>query len=165
MSHTDTYVSWLKNAYSTEITLISALEAHIADADKFPDLQTDLLKHLQQTRQHADLIVSCLKRRGGKPSAVKSALGKVASAAIDVVNNTASDDVMKNTVDDFTAESIEIAVYATLIVAAEALGDVETAQICQQILREEEQAAEVLLSRHVPEVARAALAGAAHSTA
>jgi ferritin-like metal-binding protein YciE len=89
----------------------------------------------------------------------------VASAAIDVVNSTASDDVMKNTIDDFTAESVEIAGYATLIVAAEAVGDAETAQICRRILREEEQAAEALLSRHLPVVARAALAGAAHSTA
>lgn len=163
MSYTETYLNWLSDAHSTEINMIAALEEHISDAGQFPDLSAGLNMHLEQTRRHADLIKNCLDRQGGSTSGLKTGIGKLAGAAKGIMNSTYHDEVVRNTIDDFVAENLEIASYTSLITAAEALGDVETAQICKTILREEEQA-EALLRQQLPVVTQAALHGAAEAT-
>ncbi len=81
MNGNDVFVSWLSDAHSTEVCLISALEEHIGDAGRFPDLQAGLRMHLDQTRRHAQLMEGCLTRQGGSPSTIKSSMAKVAGAA------------------------------------------------------------------------------------
>ncbi|HSH80412.1 MAG TPA: DUF892 family protein, partial [Herpetosiphonaceae bacterium] len=49
----------------------------------------------------------------------------------------AKDELIKNALADYSAEHFEIASYTSLISAAQSLGDLETAQICQQILQDE----------------------------
>ena len=164
MTSTETYVGWLSDAYSTEVALISALEEHIQDAGQFPQLAAGLQMHLEQTRRHADLIKGCLERQGGATSGLKTTFGKVANVAKSVMNSTVHDEVMKNTIDDFVAENLEIASYTSLLAAAEALGDTQTARVCTLILSEEEHA-EALLRQQLPVVAMAALRGAASATA
>jgi ferritin-like metal-binding protein YciE len=144
MADKDMYIGWLNDAYGMETSLISALESHIKDADGFPELQSGLRQHLEQTRNHANLMKGCIERMGGGPSALKAGLSNVGTAAKNLINRTSKDTVVKNTIDDFTSEHLEIASYTSLIAAAEAMGDMETASICRNIRVEEEQAAEVV---------------------
>ena len=48
------------------------------------------------------------------------------------------DALVKNFLADYAAEKFEIASYKALITAASELGDVQTVEVCQDILREEE---------------------------
>ena len=51
----------------------------------------------------------------------------------------AKDTVVKNALGDYAAENFEVACYTSLIAAAERVGDHETADVCRQILRDEEE--------------------------
>ena len=48
------------------------------------------------------------------------------------------DQVVKRSITSYVFEHLEIACYRSLIGAAEELGDAETAELCTEILREEE---------------------------
>jgi ferritin-like metal-binding protein YciE len=48
------------------------------------------------------------------------------------------DEVMKGTIASTAFEAMEVASYTILIAAAKAVGDQETARVCEEILREEE---------------------------
>jgi ferritin-like metal-binding protein YciE len=156
MSDKDLYVGWLKDAYSMETTLISALEDHARDARDFPELRGGLEQHLQQTRRHADLVKSCLERHGESASGLKTGLSGLAGQLKNMMNAAAADEVVKNTLDDFVAEHLEIASYTALIAAAEQLGDQQTATICRQILQEEQEAARIVITQ-IPVVTQTAL--------
>lgn len=156
MSDKDMYIGWLKDAYGLETTLISALENHAKDAQDFPELRGGLEQHLQQTRHHADLVKSCLDRNGAGTSSLKTSVSGMAGQLKNMMNASAADEVVKNTLDDFTAEHLEIASYTALITAAEQLGDQQTASVCRQILQEEEEAARIIKTQ-IPVVTRAAL--------
>jgi ferritin-like metal-binding protein YciE len=156
MSEREIYISWLTDAYSLETTLISSLENHAKDAADFPELQQGLQMHLQQTRRHADLIKSCIDRQGESTSALKNSLSNIAGQMKNMLDACADDQVTKNTLDDFSAEHLEIASYSALITAAEQLGDVEIARICRQILQDEETAA-ALVKNQIPVVTLGAL--------
>jgi ferritin-like metal-binding protein YciE len=158
MADKDLDISWLNDAYGMETSLVTALENHIKDAEGFPDLQLGLRQHLEQTRNHANLIKGCVERMGGDTSALKAGLSNVGTAAKNLLNRTAKDTVVKNTLDDFTSEHLEIASYTSLIAAAEAIGDMETASICRNILMDEEQAAN-LVRGQIPLVTTETLRG------
>ena len=59
----------------------------------------------------------------------------------------AKDDLIKNTLHDYGTEHFEIACYTSLIAAAENLGDQETAQVCQEILRDDQAMADFLFQQ------------------
>lgn len=156
MSDKDTYVAWLKDAYSMETTLISALQNHAKDARDYPELRNGLETHLEQTRRHAELIKSCIERNGASASALKTGLSNITGQMKNMMNASAADEVVKNTLDDFVAEHLEIGSYIALITAAEQLGDQETAAVCRQILQQEQEAARIVESQ-IPVVTRGAL--------
>jgi len=62
----------------------------------------------------------------------------------------AEDELVKNGIADYAAENFEIASYQALITAAHDLGDGQTANVCQQILADEQDMA-TWLAQHLPE--------------
>jgi ferritin-like metal-binding protein YciE len=132
------YVAWLKDAYAMEEALIPNLENHAKDASDFPQIQTRIQQHLEETRRHAELVRGCLERMGEKPSATKVTLGKIMGTVGGMGTGAAKDELVKNFLADYAAEHQEIASYMALIVAAQDLGDQQTAQVCQQILQDEQ---------------------------
>jgi len=58
--------------------------------------------------------------------------------------------VMKGSIASYAFEAMEIASYNMLIVAATAVGDTETADVCSQILVEEEAMADWLAENLAP---------------
>jgi ferritin-like metal-binding protein YciE len=75
-------------------------------------------------------------------------------ALIPVLENHAED--AKDFPDVAAAESFEIASYRALIAAARALGDEETARVCEEILRDEERMA-AWLTENLPRVVQETL--------
>ena len=142
----ETLISWLNDAYSMEKGLVQVLENHAKDAKDHPEAFRKISEHLEATRRHADMVEQCIARLGGSTSSVKTAMGTVAGFFQGRSTGAAPDELVKNALSDYAAEHFEIACYRALIVAARALGVNDVVQICEQILRDEEDMARWLES-------------------
>lgn len=141
MTQQQTVLSWLKDAHAMEVSAVPTLKDHAAAAEGYPDVQAKLNEHANATRRHAYLVVGCIERLGGHPSALKETVGTVMGKVTGVANLPAKDTVIKNALGDYAAENFEVACYKSLVAAAEKLGDQETADVCRRILRNEEEMA------------------------
>jgi ferritin-like metal-binding protein YciE len=157
MKQQETLIAWLNDAHAMEKSLAPVLENHAKDADLHPEMQVKLQEHLNETKQHAELVAGCIKRLGGSVSTVKSGLGTVMGTVQGMSTGMAKDELVKNALADYAAEHFEIASYRSLIAAAEELGDQQTVGVCQQILRDEEEMAG-WLEQHLPTITREYLA-------
>jgi ferritin-like metal-binding protein YciE len=134
----ETLLSWLNDAYSMEKSLVQVLENHADDVKDHPEAYRKITEHLEKTKLHADRVEQCIARLGGSTSSLKSAVGSVMGFFQGRSTGVAPDELVKNGLSDYAAEHFEIACYRALIVAARALGHTEVVQICEDILRDEE---------------------------
>ncbi|MCA1597581.1 MAG: ferritin-like domain-containing protein [Chloroflexi bacterium] len=150
MDNVEILRTWLNDAYSVETNLTHVLDSHAKAAKDFPDIQAKLREHLEQTRRHAELVGTRVAALGGETHARKEGMAAIL-APVQALLTGAVDEaaVLKNSVSDYAAENFEIATYRALIVAAQDRGDTETAQVCQQILADEEEMA-TWLDRRMP---------------
>jgi len=143
----DLLIAWLNDAYAMEKALIPILENHAKDAQNYPQIQSRIEQHVEETRRHADMVEECVERLGSSTSAVKTGLGSLFGALQSVSTGMAQDELIKNGLADFAAENFEIASYKALIAAAQAFGYQDIAQVCQQILRDEQEMASWLFEQ------------------
>jgi ferritin-like metal-binding protein YciE len=141
MTRKDLVIAWLNDAHGMENALIPVLENHVKDAKDHPEVQTRLQQHLDQTRQHAQMVKDCVQALGGSTSVVKTGMASLFGQVQAVSTGAARDELVKNAITDYAAENFEIASYTALIKAAQELGDQQTAQVCQQILLQEQEMA------------------------
>jgi ferritin-like metal-binding protein YciE len=137
----DLVIAWLNDAHGMENALIKVLENHVKDAKDQPQVQAKLQQHLDQTRQHAQMVKDCVQALGGNTSAVKTGMASLFGQVQAVSTGAARDEMVKNAITDYAAENFEIASYTALISAAQQLGDQHTVQVCQQILQQEQEMA------------------------
>lgn len=156
----DTMISWLKDAHSMESSVIQTLEQHIDQAKDHPQIHKRLSEHLEESRRHADLVESCLKRYGESTSGLKETMGKITGFMQGVAPGASPDTLVKNAMADYATEHFEMAAYRSLIAAATYLGDSETARICEQIRGDEERMAK-FLDQHLPNATQEFLSGRA----
>ena len=99
------------------------------------------------------MLERCIEQHGTTSSPLKD------SAAAFIGNMQAlggaflGDEVVKGAIASYTFEHLEIAMYRSLIGAAEELDDAETVRVCSDILQQE-QAMAGWLEWHLPEIAR-----------
>ncbi|HEX6290636.1 MAG TPA: ferritin-like domain-containing protein [Herpetosiphonaceae bacterium] len=132
-------VNWLKDAYSMEKALVPVLENHAKDAKNHPQIEARIRQHVDETNRHADLVRGCIERLGGDVSTIKTGLASMFGTLKEVPMAVSSDEIVKNALADYSTEHFEIASYKALIATAQHVGDMETARICQEILRDEEE--------------------------
>nr|BBH87608.1 hypothetical protein KTC_23590 [Thermosporothrix sp. COM3] len=147
----DLLISWLNDAYGMENALIQVLEHQVKDAKDYPQAQVKIQEHLEQTRQHAQMVKECVESLGGSTSAMKTGMAKLFGQMQAVSTGAARDEMVKNALADCAAEHFEIASYSALIEAAQAAGEPQVAQVCQRILRDEEEMAR-WLQQNLPAV-------------
>jgi ferritin-like metal-binding protein YciE len=152
----DLVLAWLNDALAMENALAAVLQHRIKDAKDFPAVQKADREHLAETLRHADLVKQTIARLGSKPSTAKSLFGTVFGMMQAPMTGLYKDEVVKNCLIDHAAEQFEVASYMALIDAANAIGDTETAAICEQIRAEDEAMAARILSL-LPEVIEAHL--------
>jgi ferritin-like metal-binding protein YciE len=150
-SKTDQLITWLNSAYAMEETLVKVLENHAKDAEDFPEIQARDEQHLEETRRHLQRVKYCLELLGEKPSTTKSIVGNLSGMVQSVSTGMYNDELVKNFLQDYAAEHFEIACYTSLISAAHEVGRPEIAEICREILQDEQDMADWLLTK-IPEV-------------
>jgi len=150
MAHQELVIAWLNDAHAMELAIAQVLEQHAEQAKDHPQMQTALQRHLEQTRRHADLVKGCVERMGGETSGLKTGMASVMGTVQGMTTKLAKDDLIKNTLHDYGTEHFEIACYTSLQAAAENLGDLETARVCGEILRDEQAMAEFLFQQIPP---------------
>jgi ferritin-like metal-binding protein YciE len=148
-SEEEQLLAWLNDAYAMEKAQIPVLENHAKDARRHPEVRKRDLQHLEETKQHARDVKRCIEHLGEKPSVTKKAIGRLTGAMNSVATEPFQDEIMKNFLMDYAAESFEIACYRSLIVAAEEAGHPKVARVCEEILKEEEEMAEWIRD-HLP---------------
>jgi ferritin-like metal-binding protein YciE len=144
-------LDWLRDAHAMEQQAEQMLKAQAGRLEHYPELKARIEQHLQETLEQQRLVASCIERLGGDNSALKDVAGKVMAFGQAMGGMMMTDEVIKGAMASFAFENLEIATYTTLIGAAEAVGDVETKRVCEQILPEE-QAMAAWLMEHLPSV-------------
>lgn len=145
----DMFLSWLRDAHAMELSLVQNLEEQAKDADKENKLevQRKIEAHLAETKRHAMDVESCLKRLGGSASATKDMIAKASGWTKGSMKSMMTDTMLKNALDSYADEHMEIAAYTSIIAAADELGDTETGGICARILDDEIRMADWLLTQ------------------
>jgi|SRR4051794_12970307 len=156
----DHLMDWLRNAHAAEQQAETMLNGMAGRIKGFPELKSRIEQHLAETRRQAELVRGCIERRGGSVSTLKDAGGKALGLAQALSGVLVEDEVMKGAIASYAFEAMEIASYKILVDAARQLGDPQTAQVCEQILREE-QAMAKWLEDHIPNLTRQYLTAAA----
>ena len=152
-------VQWLRDAHAMEEQAETMLSGQLSRLDSYPELSERIRSHLEETKEQARRLKTCLDGLGEGSSMLKDAGGKLTATAQSISGVFAGDEVMKGSLASYTFEHMEIASYTILIAAANAAGEAEIARVCEQNLREEETMAEWLKS-NLPQVTEQFLARA-----
>lgn len=144
MSHNQTFISWLQDAYAMEVEIAKVLESHQSAAEDYPEVQDKIAEHLEVTKQHAERVKECLEGLGESTSTVKSMIGTMMGAVTGPSTAPFGDQVIKNSMLEYATEHFEMAAYRNLAAAAEELGHPEIVTMCEEILADEEEMEEWL---------------------
>jgi ferritin-like metal-binding protein YciE len=143
-SSDDTFMSWLRDAHAMEEQAEQVLSSLARRIENYPELKSQIERHLEVTRHQAVRIRGCIERRNGSPSAIKSTVARMLGVAQGLSGLFVGDEVVKGVLATYTFEHMEIASYRILIAAADKIGDAETKRVLEEIVREEEEMAKWL---------------------
>lgn len=144
-------LDWLRDAYAMELQAEELLEKQLNRVENYPTLSMRLREHLEETKDQARQIESCIKMLDSDTSMVKNALGKLSGNLTGMAAIFSSDEILKSSIASAAFEEYEIASYKILIAAAEHAGEIKIANICRSILLQEEAMA-AWLKTHIPEL-------------
>jgi len=144
-------VEWLRDAHAAEEQSEKMLTKFAGRIENYPELKNQITRHVEETRGQARRLKTCLEKYGDSTSALKDTFGKMMAFAQGMSGVFVDDEIIKGSMAAYTFEHMEIASYRILIAAAEAVGDMETRKICEQIL-EEEIAMAAWLEENLPEI-------------
>jgi ferritin-like metal-binding protein YciE len=148
--------SYLTDAHAIEVQATKLLESgqELVDA---PQLSAVLREHLNETREHEQLITACLEDRGAGTSMIKDAALRLGALNLGGFFAAQPDTPMKLAVFAYAFEHLEIASYELLRRVAERVGDTGAVELAQRISRQETDAARRIRS-HFSEALDATLA-------
>jgi ferritin-like metal-binding protein YciE len=147
----DNLLDWLRDAHAMEQQAEQMLKAQASRIEHYPKIKARIEQHLQETLGQQKLLVGCIERLGGRPSAMKDAMGKVMAFGQAAGGAFNSDEIIKGAIAGYVFENLEIATYTALISAAQIVGDTETVRVCEEILPQEEAMAKWILE-NLPEL-------------
>ena len=140
----ETFMSWLRDAHAMEEQAEQVLSSLARRIESYPEMKSQIERHLEVTRKQADRLRGCIERRKGAPSAIKGTMARMLGVAQGLSGLFVGDEVVKGMLATYTFEHMEIASYKILIAAAGKVGDTETKRVLEEILREEEEMAKWL---------------------
>lgn len=133
---------YLEDAIAAEKSFETQLNTFAEEATH-PSAKTAFSQHAVETKQQYELLTARLEALGGSPSTMKSAMAhlfnmapKMAQLGHPEEERTTQDLIMA-----YSVENAETAMYESLIISAEALGDSETADLARHIQAQEKETA------------------------
>jgi ferritin-like metal-binding protein YciE len=156
METRDVLIKWLRDAHAMEKSLITVLEGHAKDSRAYPDISDRIQQHIEETKNHAEVVEDCLQSLGENISGLKETMAKMGGVVQGVTIGGAKDNLVKSAIADFAAEQYEIAAYSALIELANELDEPGIATSLEQNLHEEEDMA-AWLEEGLPTVIRTSL--------
>ncbi|WP_411971096.1 ferritin-like domain-containing protein [Mesorhizobium sp. BR1-1-6] len=100
----DWLIQWLRDAHAMEEQAETMLSGQLSRLESYPELRNHIRQHLDETRQQASRLKSCLDRIGEGSSAMKDAGGKLTAMAQSISGVFAGDEVMKGSLASYTFE-------------------------------------------------------------
>jgi ferritin-like metal-binding protein YciE len=134
---------YIEDAIAAEKSFETQLQGFAKEAT-YGDARIAFTTHAEETRQQYEMLTARLKALGGSPSTIKSALAhmfnfapKAAQIGHDAEERSTQDLMMA-----FAVENAEVAMYQSMMIAAEAVHDQETVDLAKRIQQQEQQTAD-----------------------
>jgi ferritin-like metal-binding protein YciE len=140
----DRLMAWLRDAHAAEQQAETMLSGMARRLKHYPEFRSRIEQHIEETKRQASDLRDCIKRRNGSTSTLKDTGASLLGFGQAMSGMFTSDEVLKGAIAGYAFEAMEIASYKILIVAARSVGDEQTASVCENALREEEEMAEWL---------------------
>ena len=153
-------IEWQRDAHAMEAQAETMLNKQASRIEHYPELKARIEQHITETQNQAKLIEGCLQRYDKSYSGLKDLGGKMMAMGQAMGGMMVNDEIVKGAQMGYVFENLEIASYKILIAAAEAVGDMQTKEVCERILVEEVAMADWLRD-HLAELTQAYLTRAA----
>jgi ferritin-like metal-binding protein YciE len=144
MEHTrDRLIRYIQDAQAAEVGIARTLEGFLDDGDN--EMVRSLLRdHVAVTKNQANRLEQRLRTMGAETSAGKGFFNSLLGRVSEIMHGAHDDydKVTQNLIKAYATEHLEIGMYTALIAYARACNDEETATLAEEILAEEEEAAE-----------------------
>jgi ferritin-like metal-binding protein YciE len=160
MNTRDELIDWLRDAYAMERGLEVTLRKQSESEELTPAARERAGLHLDETRQHAEAVKTCLEQLGADSSTLKTSFAKVTESVKGLGTAFARDERVKDVLAGYASEHFEIACYKALRAAAKLAGEPGIVAMCDLILPDEEAMAR-WLDQNLPDVVTSYLAEAA----
>lgn len=134
---TESLAIWLRDAHAMELQAESLLETQINRLENYPEVLPRLRAHLEETKQHKQMVEKCLTSLGEDASVLKDTTMKATANIQGMFQSLASDEVLKNALASAAFEQFEAASYRMLVTAAEKAGEPMIARTCETIMEQE----------------------------
>lgn len=131
--------NWLKNIYTVENSLVNNLENQKERAEAFPELQSRLMGHREESQRHADMVSREIDRLGGDVSGVRTQVSKLMGDIQSKFMGAYGDSLARDLITNTMLEQFEISSYETISALASRLGEQQTVDTCNEILEDEKQ--------------------------
>jgi ferritin-like metal-binding protein YciE len=130
---------YLQDIIASEKAFESQLRSMGEDSND-PGVEEVFSAHADETKRQCNRLISRLRELGGSPSTAKSFIAHVFNAVprAGQIGQREEDRNTQNLIVAYAIEQSEVATYEALKVAAQTLGDTSTAQIAEEIQREEQ---------------------------
>lgn len=138
---TEDICDWLRDAHAMEEQAEQLFSGQAKRLESYGGLKTRLQTELQYIRENQTLLSNRIEQLGTSKSIVKDTAGKVVAAAQNILGMVMTDEPVKGILALHTFTQMEIGSYKILVAAADAVQDMETRQICQNILNNTEKRA------------------------
>jgi ferritin-like metal-binding protein YciE len=138
----DIYIKGLINARAVETEAIQLLSRQVERLESYPDVETALRRHIQESEVQRDRLDELLNSLGSSSSSVKDFITAAMANVAAVGHAFAPDEVLKNALANYAFEHYEIAAYKSLITLADLAGDSAAQAPLDLSLREEERMAQ-----------------------
>lgn len=135
-------VGYIEDAWAMENQIVQVLERQVDELADFPEFQTRVRQHIEETKLHRKRMAERLSAYGKHPdesitSNIKGVVGGLVGMAAGALEGLRADTLAREVRDDFVTENLEVAAYTMLIASARAYGDTETVQAAEANLRED----------------------------
>jgi ferritin-like metal-binding protein YciE len=134
----DRIVQWLGDAHAMEMDAQTMLKTFASRLEHYPALKQRVEQHVGETQRQAQRLEERLQALGSSTPTLRDAAASAMAALHATGNAMMSDEFIKGVGISYAFEHMEIASYRNLLFAAETVGDAATAQLCRDILPEEE---------------------------